>query len=318
MLAVRGARSLRPAARHSLLSTAATNTESRRLESLALDDGRMLSPNVVTQRILQYLQVDQKLINRVFKTHQPLHPKALFAPQYVEKLTPLARWGFQHSKVNPPVADAVFTALAPHANMAGATVWRLFFQRQFFLSGAPLETYMRAYKIHLDAMGSYRAAAEDEEEIEEEEEEEELDEDSSVPAKSKQTSTGTSKTEVAAILAEDKGWEWAPFSVTSTIVKEFCYRGRFAEAIEAYAVLPLTDQARQNVAAILHEYEQYPSVLYLYEVHRAMGSAVSPLDVALEFNALKKLGRIEELDTRFQQLPATEQAREDIQELMDN
>eukprot|EP00644_Phytophthora_capsici_P015020 jgi/Phyca11/575627/estExt2_Genewise1.C_PHYCAscaffold_760100 len=186
--------------------------------------------------------------------------------------------------------------------MAGATVWRLFFQRQFFLSGAPLETYMRAYKIHLDAMGSHRAAAEDEEEIEEEEEEEELDEDSSV----------------AAILAEDKGWEWAPFSVTSTIVKEFCYRGRFAEAIEAYAVLPLTDQARQNVAAILHEYEQYPSVLYLYEVHRAMGSAVSPLDVALEFNALKKLGRIEELDTRFQQLPATEQAREDIQELMDN
>ncbi|KAK1934415.1 hypothetical protein P3T76_011024 [Phytophthora citrophthora] len=321
MLALRGARSLlRPTARRSLLSTAATDAESFALESLALQDGEVLSPAVVTQRVLQYLQVDQKLINRVFKSHQPLHPKALFAPQYVERLTPLARWGFQHFKVDPLVTDAVFKALAPHANMAGVTVWRLFFQRQFFLSGAPLDAYMRAYKSHLNTMESAQAAEEEGEEKEEVEEEgdEELDEESSDPAKSKQTSTDTSKAKLAAVLAENKGWEWAPLSVTSTIVKEFCYRGRFAEAIEAYASLPLTNQARQNVASILHEYEQYPSVVYLYEVHRAMGSAVSPLDVVLEFDALKKLGRVEELDTRFQELPATEQARVDIQELMDN
>ncbi|KAL3664158.1 hypothetical protein V7S43_011039 [Phytophthora oleae] len=320
MLAVRGARLLlRPPARRSLLSTTATDAESLRLESLALDDGKLLPAAVVTQRLLEYLQVDEKYVKRVLKTQSPLHRKALFAPQYVEKITPLVRWGFQQLKGDSPAADAVFAALAPHSNMAGVTVWRLFFQRQFFLSGAPLQAYMRVYKSHLDAMESPRAAAEEEEEEIEEEGDEELDEEaSSAPAKSKQTSTGRSKSKAVAVLTENKGWEWVPFSITSTIVKEFCYRGRFAEAIEAYASLPLTDQTRQNVAEILHKYEQYPSVLYLYEVHRAMGSAVSPLDVALEFDALKKLGRAEELDTRFQELPATEQARVDIQDLMDN
>ncbi|KAF4142176.1 hypothetical protein GN958_ATG08633 [Phytophthora infestans] len=43
------------------------------------------------------------------------------------------------------------------------------------------------------------------------------------------------------ILADKRKWEWVPLYVASSIVKEFCFRGRFAEAIEAYASLLLTD-----------------------------------------------------------------------------
>ncbi|KAF4142174.1 hypothetical protein GN958_ATG08631 [Phytophthora infestans] len=107
-------------------------------------------------------------------------------------------------------------------------------------------------------------------------------------------------------------------SKISSIVKEFCFRGRFAEAIEAYASLPLTDLMRRGVVIVMQDYEQYQSVLYLYEVHRAMGSAVKPLDVAPELDAIKKVGRVEEMDMRFQELPAKEQSREEIRKMMSN
>ncbi|EEY55361.1 uncharacterized protein PITG_09301 [Phytophthora infestans T30-4] len=165
--------------------------------------------------------------------------------------------------------------------MARGAVWRQFFQRQFFLSGAPIRAYLRAYKSHSDALDASRAP-------------------------------------MVVVLAEQKEWEWVPLHVASSIVKEFCFRGRFAEAIEAYASLPLTDLMRRDVVIVLQDYEQYQSVLYLYEVHRAMGSAVKPLDVAPELDALKKVGRVEEMDMRFQELPAKEQSRADIQKIMGN
>ncbi|KAF1781698.1 hypothetical protein GQ600_11820 [Phytophthora cactorum] len=218
--------------------------------------------------------------------------------------------GFQQLEGDSQAADAVFAALEPHANMARGAVWRQYFQRQFFLSGAPIRAYLRAYKVHRDALDASRApvAAEEQEPDDDEDDDEEGDENDE-PAAS---------TRVVAILAEKKEWEWVPLHVASSIVKEFCFRGRFAEAIEAYASLPLADMVRQDVVAILQDYEQYPSVLYLYEVHRAMGSAVRPLDVAPELDALKKVGRVEEMDMRFQELPAKEQSRADIQKLMGN
>ncbi|EGZ25077.1 hypothetical protein PHYSODRAFT_485750 [Phytophthora sojae] len=168
--------------------------------------------------------------------------------------------------------------------MARGAVWRQYYQRQFFLSGAPLRTYLQAYNGHREALAARaQTAAAQEEEGEEEDQ-----------------------------------WDWVPLHVASSVVKEFCFRGRFAEAIEAYASLPLTDAVRRDVVAILQDYEQYPSLLYLYEVHRSMGSGVQPLDVAAELDALKKVGRTEEMDTRFQELPAKEQSRADIQELMGN
>ncbi|KAI9998247.1 hypothetical protein PInf_002607 [Phytophthora infestans] len=75
---------------------------------------------------------------------------------------------------------------------------------------------------------------------------------------------------------------------------------------------------RRGVVIVMQDYEQYQSVLYLYEVHRAMGSAVKPLDVAPELDAIKKVGRVEEMDMRFQELPAKEQSREEIRKMMSN
>ncbi|KAF4145744.1 hypothetical protein GN958_ATG05061 [Phytophthora infestans] len=299
-----------------LSTTNATDSRSFKFESLALDDDQLLPSPVVTQRVLKYLQVDTKDIGRSLSIEEvrPLPYKALFAPKQVHKLAPLVRWGFQQLEGDPQAADAVFVALEPHANMARGAVWRQFFQRQFFLSGAPTRAYLRAYKSHSDALDASRAP------VSEDTQQERSDDDEmeSKDAKISWRNEISSKNKMVVVLAEQKEWEWVPLHVASSIVKEFCFRGRFAEAIEAYASLPLTDLMRRDVVIVLQDYEQYQSVLYLYEVHRAMGSAVKPLDVAPELDALKKVGRVEEMDMRFQELPAKEQSRADIQKIMGN
>ncbi|ETO60829.1 hypothetical protein F441_13613 [Phytophthora nicotianae CJ01A1] len=330
MLALRRLVLLRPGVRRALLSTAsATDGNNFKFESLVLDEDQLLPSPVVTQRVLEYLQVDTKDIERVLSTEEirPLPYKALFAPKLVHKLTPLVRWGFQQLEGDSQAADAVFAALGPHANMARGAVWRQYFQRQFFLSGSPVRAYLRAYKSHRDALDASKAPVTAEEQEPDDDEDDDEgggeDDEQTDSAKNKQATPSwkkemSSKNKAVAILAEKKEWEWVPLHVAASIVKEFCFRGRFAEAIEAYASLPLTDMVRRDVVAILQDYEQYQSVLYLYEVHRAMGSAVKPLDVAPELDALKKLGRMEEMDMRFQELPAKEQSRADVQKLMDN
>ncbi|KAF4142177.1 hypothetical protein GN958_ATG08634 [Phytophthora infestans] len=117
-------------------------------ESLALDDDVLLPSPAVTQRVLKYLQVDTKDIDRSLLVEEvrPLPYKALFAPKQVHKLTPLVRWGFQQLECDPHAADVVFGALEPHANMARGAVWRQFFQRQLFMSGAAIRAYLRVYK----------------------------------------------------------------------------------------------------------------------------------------------------------------------------
>ncbi|OWZ10783.1 hypothetical protein PHMEG_00016307 [Phytophthora megakarya] len=297
----------------------ASSSDAFRFEKLALENEQLLPAPTVTQRVLEYLQVDSRHVQRVVSTEElrPLPYKALFAPLQAHRLTPLVQWGFQQLKGESQAADAVFRALEPHANMVRSTVWRQYFLRHFFLSGAPLRAYLQAFEIHSTALDATRAIVEDEEE-EEDEEEDEL----AASVKSKHVPVTRrkeypSKGETA-ILADNKEWEWVPMHVASSIVKEFCFRGRFAEAIEAYASLPLLDATRRDVVVILQDYQQYSSVLYLYEVHRAMGGAVKPLDVAPELDALKKVGRIEEMDLRFQELPFKEQSRADIQTLMGN
>ncbi|GMF45963.1 unnamed protein product [Phytophthora fragariaefolia] len=206
--------------------------------------------------------------------------------------------------------------------MARGAVWRQYFQRQFLLSGAPLGAYLRAYKAHRDALEAKAQAAaegEDGEEDGEEDDDDEVDaDDASARNAGDRKKSYPSKNKSIIVLDDSKEWDWVPLHVASSVVKEFCFRGRFAEAIEAYASLPLTDAVRRDVVAILQDYEQYPSLLYLYEVHRSMGTGVQPLDVAPELDALKKVGRIEELDTRFQELSIKDQSRADIQKLMGN
>ncbi|CAI5705870.1 unnamed protein product [Peronospora effusa] len=301
------------------------STSTIQFDSLYRENDQLLSAPIVTQRVLEYLLVDHNDVQRVVSAEKlrPLPYKALFASQKVHRLTPLVQWCFQQLKDNPRAADAVFSALEPHANMAQGAVWQQYFQRQFFLSGAPLRSYLLAYKSHRDARVAAREKVagkeEKEEKGDEDEDDEEQEEKGDEEVTRRKDDNGLHKDKAGTILIENKEWQLIPMYVALGIVKDFCFRGRFAEAIEAYAVLPLTDTARREVVVtILQDYEQYPSVLYLYEVHRAIGNAVRPLDVAPELDALKKVGRVEEMDVRFQKLPAKEQSRADIQELMDN
>ncbi|CAI5723811.1 unnamed protein product [Peronospora destructor] len=298
------------------------NTPGIQFESLSLEKDQVLPALIVTQRVLKYLLVDHKDIQRVVSALElrPLPHKVWFASQQVHRLTPLVQWGFQQLEDKSRAVDAVFSALEPHANMTRGAVWQQYFQRQFFLSGAPLRAYLLAYKRHQDAhaAATEKAAVKEEEDEDEDEDDQEQMEKGDEEVTRRKDDNCLNKSKADIILIENKEWQWVPIYVAVGLVKEFCFRGRFSEAIEAYVSLPLTDTGRREVVTILQDYEQYPSVLYLYEVHRAMGNAVRPLDVAPELNALKKVGRVEEMKVRFQELPAKEQSRADIQELMGN
>ncbi|KAG6595853.1 uncharacterized protein IUM83_18251 [Phytophthora cinnamomi] len=269
MLALRRRALLLVPARRALLSTAASDADvaGSDFASLAVDNEQLLPAPVVTQRVLAYLQVDAKDAQRVLSAEElrPLPYKALFAPTQVRLLTPLVRWGFrQLGGDSPKAADALFATLQPHANMARGAVWRQYYQRQFFLSGAPLRAYVEAYKGHRDALAARVQATAHEEEGEQEDggEDEEEDADDELAASTKSSRAASrsenypSKSKSIAVLADNKEWEWVPLHVASSIVKEFCFRGRFAEAIEAYTSLPLTDTVRRDVVAILQDYEQ--------------------------------------------------------------
>lgn len=89
---------------------------------------------------------------------------------FVDKLQPLLQWGFRNLSVGggaatsassssseaagdekqqarDPVRD-VFVLLTPWTNAARDKVWRSFFMRQFFLSGAPLAAFMAVHEMH--------------------------------------------------------------------------------------------------------------------------------------------------------------------------
>lgn len=104
--------------------------------------------------------------------------------------------------------------------------------------------------------------------------------------------------------------------LASDLVQEFCSRGRFDEALDAYAQLPLTDRARKDVVATIQDHEQFPSVIQLYKLHRTLEPQPAPLDPFPFLNALNILKRHEELHREFQKLSPQEQSRADIQQLV--
>ncbi|TDH73389.1 hypothetical protein CCR75_009403 [Bremia lactucae] len=295
-------------------------------ESLAIHNDTLLPAHKVMRRVLKYLLVDPKFLKGSILTEEArsLPYKTIFTPQQVMKLTSLVRWGFQQLEGDSLAADAVFKALEPHANMTRGTVWRQYFQRQFFISNAPLWTYLRVYKTHLDALAAAKdqATAENRKAEVGEDENKEVNKAAFFTTVQKNTSRRekvfSGKKREVTILDENKNWDWVPLPVAFSIVKEFCFRGRFAEAIEAYVLLPMTDSMSRDVVATLQAYEQYSSVLCLYEVHRALGSAGNSLDVAPELDALNKVGRTEEVKMRFQKLSIIEQSRSDIQKIIGN
>lgn len=103
---------------------------------------------------------------------------------------------------------------------------------------------------------------------------------------------------------------------TALIVKEFCWRGRFDEALTAYAELPMRAADRNQIVALLQDYEQFDVLLGLYKAHRQVKPALPPLDVVPRLNALAKLGRRDEMERNIQQLSSREQSRPEIQDLL--
>ncbi|KAL7998410.1 hypothetical protein Plhal703r1_c29g0116111 [Plasmopara halstedii] len=330
MLILRRGLQVHSSTRCVLLSTASINNDNKfQFESLAFENKKLLPAPIVTRRVLEYLEVNPNIIKQVLssKKVQPLPQKTLFELCHVHKLTPLARWGFQQLQSNSLAADAVFDALRPHANMARGKVWWQYFLRQFFFSNAPLEVFLRVYKKHRNAS----AASSNLVDMNDQQANDDMNGDNvkddaremNAVGNNKQTAINKKKesskhTSAVTILAENKKWEWVPQFLAPTLMKELCFRGRYAEAIEWYTLLPLSDTVRRDIVNILQDYEQYLSMLYLYEVHRTMGNGVMPLDVALELNALKNRGLVEEMEIRFQKLPAKEQSRADVQKVMGN
>ncbi|TYZ66873.1 hypothetical protein PybrP1_011319 [[Pythium] brassicae (nom. inval.)] len=104
--------------------------------------------------------------------------------------------------------------------------------------------------------------------------------------------------------------------LASEILQEYCARGRFDEAIDAYTQLPLLDRGRRDVAEIMHDHEQYESVVQLYSTHRALDPPAAPLDPLRLLSALRELNRRDELNREFESLSPQDQSRADIQELM--
>jgi hypothetical protein len=82
------------------------------------------------------------------------------SPELVRKFSALAQWAFKaHGEAAQAGDDArtqeilgMFQELEAWGNMAKGDVWHHFYIRQFFLSRAPLETYISCYELHRQAM----------------------------------------------------------------------------------------------------------------------------------------------------------------------
>lgn len=250
--------------------------------------------DAIARRLLTYLEVPNERRGRPDDrpVYKRLDIKSAQAPAVVTRLTPLVRWAYQQLKVDadaPPTetaeeevsreqVEALFDALQPWTNMVRDQIWRQYYLRQFFLSNAPLSAYLAVYERHRGAVSQSR---------------------SSVNADGT-TSTVVRKNPLPAAL----------------IVKEFIWRGRFPEALAAYAELPLRPADRQQIVTLLNELEQYETLLELYRVHRDVRPRLPPLDKYAQLHALVKVGRRDEMERRLQRLSAREQSRADIQALL--
>lgn len=263
----------------SRLSTAASAAPSGFLELLAVSS----TPAERQRRLLTHL----KLWNAAKDRPLALRPNSelLQAPERVARLSPLVQWIYRQLHAPEPQKEAgaeqieqLVDALQPWTNMVRDQVWRQFYLRQFLLVRAPLSAYLAVFARHRAAVSQSR----------------------SVVLEDGSTSTVPRKNPLPAAL----------------LVKELLWRGRFEEAVEAYKELPLRQADRAQIAAMLHEQEQFEALLALHAAHRAVHPKLPPLDKYPQLHALSKLGRREEMDRVVQNLSAKEQSRPDIQALL--
>ncbi|XP_024581059.1 uncharacterized protein PHALS_15397, partial [Plasmopara halstedii] len=122
--------------------------------------------------------------------------------------------------------------------MARGKVWWQYFLRQFFFSNAPLEVFLRVYKKHrnVSAASSNLVDMNDQEANDDVNGDNVKDDAREMNAvdNNKQTAIHKSKesskqTLAVTILAENKKWEWVPQFLAPTLMKELCFRGRYAE-----------------------------------------------------------------------------------------
>ncbi|TMW58006.1 hypothetical protein Poli38472_013480 [Pythium oligandrum] len=109
---------------------------------------------------------------------------------------------------------------------------------------------------------------------------------------------------------------------SALLLREYCWRGRFHEAVKAFAVLRLQDHEKRSFTALLHESEQYDTLWQVYkhqeQLEAEKGVAAPLLDAFYILHALKELDERAELVHRFEQLTPQEQSRAKIQQLLAN
>ncbi|GLD98340.1 hypothetical protein PINS_up007037 [Pythium insidiosum] len=225
---------------------------------------------------------EDDLSNRVrsyLGVHDASAPKRYAEDEWraiTEKTREAAQWCFFVHGSQPPQAskqsttERVMRELSVVGNMARRDVWQHFFARQFFLSGAPLTSFLALYDVHRS-------------------------------------------------VVEDAGGSSLACPV-SLLAREYVWRGRLDEAIEAYKVLPLRDNERRSFTALLHQYEQYDALRRVYTLQRERDQAANReeplLDAFFILHALKELGEREEMRAVYDELSPKEQRRSEIQKLV--
>lgn len=282
---VAASRSLRRPAplRHSSTSTTATSTQSPHSSSSAFAFESLIAAPTTTEQLALRLQqyFDNNDLNAVSPTlrHQIVH-----SSEFVHKLSPLLQWAFHNLQVAPASASDESTLSEELPRDAVATLFMLMTPWVNIAHDKMWRNfYIRQFFLSHAPLEAFLAVYEIHESV--------LPE----PRRNREKE--------AAFLAAD-------------LVQEFCARGRFPEAIKAYAQLPLANRARRDIVALVQDHEQFASLVHLYRAHRVLESPAAPLDPFPLLNALNVLKRHDELYREFQKLSPEEQGREDIQQLM--
>lgn len=262
-------------------STTATSTQSPHSSSAFAFESLIVAPVTTEQLALRLQQYfDNNDLNAVSPTlrHQIVH-----SSEFVHKLSPLLQWAFQNIQVAPASNDES----SPSEVLPRDAVATLFMLMTPWVNIARDKMwrnfYIRQFFLSHAPLDAFLAVYEIHESV--------------LPE------TRHNREKEAAFLAVD-------------LVQEFCTRGRFPEAIEAYAQLPLTNRARRSIVTLIQDHEQFTSLVHLYRAHRALEPPAAPLDPFPLLNALNVLKRHDELYREFQKLSPQEQGREDIQQLV--
>lgn len=104
------------------------------------------------------------------------------------------------------------------------------------------------------------------------------------------------------------------------LLREYVWRGRFHDAVEAYMRLKVSNSERRSFTAMLFEYEQYAMIRELYRLQELLDrdqARTEPLlDPLFLLQSLHALGERDEMLERFDQLPRDQQIHPEMQKLI--